>query len=457
MAYNTKQARKGSFAARHGSTKPAIKPAFSDAPRLSVYESVTNHIVAAIERGAGDWRMPWHTKAGHAFSVQPVSISTGKRYRGMNTVILWATAQERGYDSALWGTFKSWKDRGASVNKGEKATQVVFWKSLDVATTNDAGETVIEKRLLARGYYVFNVAQVSGYEPKKTAEIADQPALPGNARIDHAERFFGALKFDIRHGGNQAYCSRATHHIQMPEFDQFDSPEDYYSTLAHECTHRSGHDDFLDRVFGKRHGDEDYAKEELVAELGAAFTCSHLAISNEPRPDHAAYIQSWLKVLKGDSRFIFSAASKAQAACDFLVKRAGDIVINADDESDIADTTPLEAPTAPEPVSATPTAPESVPLPTAPRKRRTKPVAVSPVAEPVAVVKQWERDPAFKPCKRSTRTGRKLRWRTYFGYHPADGLNYPPMTRQQLAGQAADYQRWLAKRDAESEMPLAAD
>jgi antirestriction protein ArdC len=409
------------------------------ADRVSIYESVTNSIVAAIENGAGDWRMPWHNDA-NVMSVNPVSVSSGKRYRGMNTVILWAASQAKGYDSSVWGTFKAWKERGANVNKGQKATQVVFWKSLDVRATDlVTNETKTEKRLIARGYYVFNVAQVSGYEPKKQAEIS--APLPLNARIDHAEKFYSAISAEVKHGGNSAFCSRATGHIQLPSFDQFNSAEDYYSTRGHETVHWSGHAPRLDRTFGKRFGDDDYAKEELVAELGAAFLCAHLELSNVPRIDHAQYIESWLKALKNDHRLIFAAASKAQAACDYLVNLAGDITDDADEE------TVSEMPAAEAPVAETP-----IPLPTIPD------LVPAIVASPEAPIGQWSRNPDFVPCKRSLRTGRKQRWRTYYGYKPGDGFSYRPMNAAELGRQAAQYRAWLSRRDAtREEMPLAAD
>ena len=137
-----------------------------------------------------------------------------------------------------------------------------------------------------------------------------------NAR---AEAFFNATRADIRHGGNSAHYSGGSDQVQMPPFETFRSPEAYYATLAHELTHWTKHPKRLDRDFGrKRWGDEGYAREELVAELGAAFLCADLALTPEAGTDHAAYIQSWLKVLRNDKRAIFSAAADAQRATEFL-------------------------------------------------------------------------------------------------------------------------------------------
>lgn len=138
-------------------------------------------------------------------------------------------------------------------------------------------------------------------------------------RIAHADEFIAATRADIRLGGNQTYYSGASDHVQMPYFESFRSPEAYYATLAHELTDWTKHKTRLDREFGrKKWGDEGYACEELVAELGAAFLCADLALTPEPGTDHAAYIQGWLKVLKEDKRAIFSAAAHAQRAADFL-------------------------------------------------------------------------------------------------------------------------------------------
>lgn len=138
-------------------------------------------------------------------------------------------------------------------------------------------------------------------------------------RIGHADAFFAASCADIRHGGNRAYYSGGSDRVQMPPFEAFRSPEAYYATLAHELTHWTKHPKRLDREFGrKKWGDEGYAREELVAELGAAFLCADLELTPEPGEDHAAYIQSWLKVLKNDKRAIFSAAAHAQRAADYL-------------------------------------------------------------------------------------------------------------------------------------------
>jgi antirestriction protein ArdC len=282
-----------------------------------VYATVTSQIINAIEEGVGNWRMPWHTSG--RFASSPINVISRKAYRGINTVCLWAAAESKGYDLGEWGTYKQWQERGAQVRKGEKSTTVVFWKF-----ANDAQESQDERdeqgsssRLLfTRGYAVFNAAQVDGYTPK------DEPETSVLERMERAETFFQTIGANVMHGGNRACYSPDADYIQMPPFTAFVESVSYYSTLAHEHTHWTAKLERCDRQLGKRFGDNAYAAEELTAELGAAFVCAQLGLNTEPREDHAQYIQSWMRVLKADKRAIFTAASKAQQACDWLMKRA---------------------------------------------------------------------------------------------------------------------------------------
>jgi antirestriction protein ArdC len=283
-----------------------------------VYRKVTDAIINAIENGVGNWRMPWHTSGRYAFS--PINVVSKKPYRGINTVCLWAAAQAKGYERGEWATYQQWLERGAQVRKGERATLVVFWKFAHDATETDDGEKATRNGshlLFTRGYSVFNAAQVDGYTPKVDAD------MPMPERVEAADAFFTAIGATVRHGGNQAFYAPVSDHIQMPPFAAFRDSIAYYSTLAHEHTHWTATPARCDRQLGKRFGDNAYAAEELIAELGAAFACAHLGLSTEPREDHAQYIQSWLRVLKADTKAIFTAASKAQQAADWLIARAG--------------------------------------------------------------------------------------------------------------------------------------
>jgi antirestriction protein ArdC len=285
--------------------------------KRDVYARVTDQVINAIEQGVGNWRMPWHTSGRYAFS--PINASSKKPYRGINTVCLWATAEAKGYGSGEWATYQQWQERGAQVRRGEKSTTVVLWKFASGTTENQDGEgdqpATGSRLLFTRGYSVFNAAQVDGYSPKA------EPDATIPERIERAEAWFQGIGADVRNGGNRAYYALCTDHIQMPPFRAFEDNIAYYSTLAHEHTHWTARTERCDRQLSKRFGDSAYAAEELIAELGAAFVCAHLGLSTEPRDDHAQYIQSWLKVLRADKRAIFTAASKAQQAADYLISR----------------------------------------------------------------------------------------------------------------------------------------
>jgi antirestriction protein ArdC len=257
--------------------------------KRDVYARVTDQIITAIEQGVGNWRMPWHTSGRFAFS--PLNVSSKKPYRGINTVCLWAAAQAKGYERGEWATYQQWQDKGAQVRKGEKATTVVFWKFANNTESEDGEDSPKSgsRLLFTRGYSVFNAAQVDGYTSK-----AD-PDMPMPERIERADAFFQAIGANVRHGGNRAFYAPDSDHIQMPPFGAFVESVAYYSTMAHEHTHWTAQASRCDRQLGKRFGDNAYSVEEIIAELGAAFTCAHLGLSTEPREDHAQYINSWLQ------------------------------------------------------------------------------------------------------------------------------------------------------------------
>lgn len=303
-----------------GQTTDTTRQAETEA-RADIYQRITDQIAAAIEAGAGEWRMPWHSGLDGVAPVLPVNAVSGKPYRGVNTIVLWATAQAEGYPSAVWATYRQWRELGAQVRKGERSSPVVFWNISDKDEQSDADEGVEDgrrSRVFARGYAVFNAAQVDGYEPPALPDQSASRHDPEAERIGHAEAFFAALGAGIRHGGHRACYVPSLDQIRMPPFEAFRDPVAYYATLAHEATHMTGHPSRCARDLRGRFGEEAYAAEELIAELGAAFLCADLALASEPRPDHAAYVASWLKVLRGDKRAIFTAAAKAQAAADWM-------------------------------------------------------------------------------------------------------------------------------------------
>jgi antirestriction protein ArdC len=238
-------------------------------------------------------------------------------YAGINVLMLWGAAMEGGYLSPFWMTCRQATEFGAHVRKGERGNLVVYANTITKTEEGENGQEEERKIPFMKGYSVFNVEQIEGLSEHFYRK--PEPVIDGAERIEHAEAFFARTGADIRSGGNRAYYSGGRDHVQMPHFESFRSPEAYYATLAHELTHWTKHEKRLDREFGRKSwGDEGYAREELVAELGAAFLCADLALTPEPGTDHAAYIQSWLKVLRNDKRAIFSAAAHAQRAADFM-------------------------------------------------------------------------------------------------------------------------------------------
>jgi antirestriction protein ArdC len=285
--------------------------------RFDIHQHITNQIVAAIEAGAGEFRLPWHRFTGSI--MRPVNVASRKAYQGVNVLTLWAAGDEAGYQAGLWGTYKQWAEAGAQVRKGEKASYVVFYKEITVAG-DDENEEENGRRLLARATPVFAAEQVDGYSPPALPEPPANPVEP----IEAAEAFIAATGANIVHGGSRACYVPRTDNIHMPPRDVFtgtatsSAAEAYYATKLHELTHWTGIESRCNRQFGKRFGDKAYAMEELVAELGAAFLCADLGITDAPRADHAQYLDSWLHVLRADKKAIFTAASKASQAVNFL-------------------------------------------------------------------------------------------------------------------------------------------
>ena len=289
--------------------------------RFDIHQHITDRIIAAIERGAGEFRLPWHRPAGNI--MRPVNVASKKSYRGVNVLALWATAEEKAYTSGIWGTYRQWLEAGAQVRNGEKSAYVVFYKEITVEADGGNSEET-DTRLFARATPVFAAEQVDGWAPP----MIDAPATVITP-IDQAEAFVTATGAAITHGGSRAFYRPSTDSIQLPPREAFigtatSSPaETYYSTLLHELSHWTGHETRCNRQLGKRFGDDAYAIEELVAELGAAFLCADLRITDEPRADHAQYLEHWLKVMKSDSKAIFTAASKASEAVTFLAALQG--------------------------------------------------------------------------------------------------------------------------------------
>ena len=293
--------------------------------RRDVYAIVTDRIVELLQRGVVPWRQPW------ANVGKPKNLASGKEYRGINTFILSAA----NYSAPYWLTFKQAQERGGHVRKGEKGFPVVYWHWFDRdnesggalddvssdrsdAITTRAGE-FRRARCMVRYYTVFNVTQCENvaypsdgfravFDPIPACEsIVD--TMPNRPRIEH--------------GGNRAYYAPATDYVQMPERGQFASADTYYETLFHELTHATAHPTRCNRKSNldewKPFGSADYSREELVAEMGAAFLCNHTGIADRTVENSAAYVAGWLKKLHDDKRCVVIAAAQAQKAADYIL------------------------------------------------------------------------------------------------------------------------------------------
>src|ERR1035438_1593435 len=293
------------------------------ATKADVYARVTDRIIEDLNKGVRPWMKPWSTGrgAGDAFS-RPLRHN-GTPYRGVNVLLLWGEAQARGFTSSTWMTYRQAQEIGAQVRKGEAGSLVVYAdryipKSAK-SETNERGEQAEREVAFLKGYTVFNVEQIEGLTAKYTEPAEPAAATCGPVAMhEAAEAFFAATGAKFCYGGDRAFYAPSRDFIQLPVREVFRDAESFAATKAHELIHWAGAATRNAREFGVRFGDQAYAFEELVAELGAAFLCADLGITPEVREDHAAYLACWLEVLKGDKRAIFSAAAHAQRAVDYL-------------------------------------------------------------------------------------------------------------------------------------------
>lgn len=284
--------------------------------KFDTYQEVTDAIAAKVESGALPWRCEWDVGG---FKM-PHRV-TGEGYRGINVVLLWMAAMERGLTGQTWMTFKQAIDFGGAVRKGEKGTRIVFFKTLQIEGQDAAGEDETRNIPMLRTYTVFNTDQIDGLAARfAPAAIGTGPAPLRDAEKEAALRSCGAA---IVEGGTRACYSIGEDVVHMPDFDRFHDVTGYLATLAHELCHWTGHKTRLDRFAAGRAAKDSYAFEELVAELGAAFIGARLGFAGDHFENHAAYLAGWLDIMKQDKRAIFKAASAAQDAADLVLANAG--------------------------------------------------------------------------------------------------------------------------------------
>jgi antirestriction protein ArdC len=282
------------------------------------YEAVTARIIESLKAGVIPWAKPW--KGNGSNNPFPRNFKTGAPYRGANILLLWSSP----CSSPYWLTFKQAKELGGTVRKGEKGTQILFWKiSAKDAEKNQPVEITDDKErksFFCRSYTVFNVEQCDGLKIPKT--IATLPEIDQDERCEAIVTGWASrpsLNLDNAHEG-RAYYRPGTDTVHMPISSRFVDAPHYYATLFHELVYSTGHKSRLDRTFGESFGDHMYSKEELVAEVGSGFLCAIAGIANERTEQNStSYIQHWIEALKGDSRLVITAASAAQKAADEIV------------------------------------------------------------------------------------------------------------------------------------------
>lgn len=303
--------------------------------RINLYDEVTAKIIAQLEEGRVPWVQPWASSAGAGLGGLapglPRNALTARKYSGVNILILWGAAIERDFPSQSWLTFKQARDAGGCVRKGEQGTTVVyadrFTPEAEKEKARTTGEDAKTIAFLKR-FTVFNVSQCEGLRP----DLAVDPApLPEREIVVQAEELIVASGVDFRVGGHRAFYVPSADFVQVPPQPAFFEQINFYRTCLHELTHATGHASRLDRALTNSFGSKDYAREELIAEMGSAFLCASLGIV--PTVRHADYIGSWLDVLREDSRAIFRAAGAASKAADWLLSRyhAQDLDVNDED------------------------------------------------------------------------------------------------------------------------------
>ena len=285
--------------------------------RAGLYAEITDKIIAELEAGRLPWVQPWGASGTGAAVGLPRNAATGRRYSGINVLILWGAVIERGYSGQAWLTFRQALTLGGNVRKGERGTTVVyadrFVPEAERERADRDGDEPSAIPFLKR-FTVFNTDQCAGL-PDTIASTA--PPIPEGLILPQAEALIRASGADIRIGGDRAFYSVIGDFIQVPPPQAYFEPVNWHRTALHELGHWSGAPDRLARDMSGGFGSASYAKEELVAEMTAAFLCANLGIV--PTVRHADYIGSWLEVLRDDDRAIIRAASAASKAADYLL------------------------------------------------------------------------------------------------------------------------------------------
>jgi antirestriction protein ArdC len=293
-----------------------------DGGRRTPAHHIANQMISMFEKGVRPWMLPWETQDGTRI-LRPLR-NNGIPYSGVNVLTLWASAHHNGFANPYFMTALQADAAGGHARDKElkAATWACHTATRAVKEINDDGEEEVVRQIrYVHAYKVYNAQQIDNlpdhyYDPRPTRLDPDE-------RIARAEEFIAATGADIRYGRDKAFYSIRHDFIGMPDFEAFKDKESAYGTLLHEATHWTGHPTRLARRFGRGFGDEAYAREELVAEIGSVILCSELDITPEPREENAAYFGDWAKILKKDPLAIFEASRHGQHAADFLISAGG--------------------------------------------------------------------------------------------------------------------------------------
>jgi len=282
--------------------------------KKDLYQDFTNQVIEQMENNSMKWFKPFTTSIinGHH------NVVSKKPYQGLNCFSIGLSVHKNNFKSNEWATYNQWKNLNAKVIKGSKSTQILYWNIKEYEDKKDKTKTV--KIPMLKYFNVFNADQVEGYETKEieTKEIDDWKA---HFKTDTFVNNIGA---DIK-TSNKAFYIPTEDFIGMPPKEDFKGDKEntkeqyYYSTLLHEITHWTGHNSRCNRDLKNRFGSKAYAMEELVAEIGSAFLCSHLGITKTPTPNHGRYLNNWLEVLKEDNKAIFKAFSLSKTSSEYLL------------------------------------------------------------------------------------------------------------------------------------------
>jgi antirestriction protein ArdC len=278
---------------------------------MNNYERITAAIETALSGDLPAWRRPWRTLRAAGATGIPQNAVTGHSYRGINVPLLWIRQDA----DMRYLTYRQAAELGGHVRKGEHGTQIVFWQKRQYTKRDESGEEETRDSLLMRVYTVFALSQCENVTLPKATKDPEPLAPPPTIT-----QVYSTLGTSVDHGGDRACFVPSHDKVIMPRPEAFSSPDAYAATALHELTHWTGHESRLAREFGKRFGDQAYAAEELVAELGSAYLCASIGVDCALE-HHASYLDNWRKLLRSDARAIITAASKAQAASDYILER----------------------------------------------------------------------------------------------------------------------------------------